>query len=350
MAEPAAASPDKPAAAAFNKKFDQWKTLLKDMRKVKSQYSTAATDEQAKLREQWTALVASGNALLPDLRDAGLAAYKETPNGDPQLTRFLVKLAADNVERDEYEAAEKLTSALIENECDDPAIYDSAGRTAFALNDYAKAEEYFKTAREAGVLSPIGNNWSLAVESQKQLWADEQKLREKEAEDNLPRVKLTTNKGEIVLELFENQAPETVGNFVSLVEKKFYDGLPFHRVLPNFMAQGGDPKGDGTGGPGYEIYDELDTPDYRRHFRGSLSMAHAGKDTGGSQFFLCFVPTPQLNGLHTCFGRVIEGVEVLAQIQRRDPSKGPPLPEPDRIVTAEVLRKRDHAYVPHKVE
>jgi cyclophilin family peptidyl-prolyl cis-trans isomerase len=165
----------------------------------------------------------------------------------------------------------------------------------------------------------------------------------------LPRVKLQTTKGDIVIELFENEAPDTVGNFISLVEDGFYNDLSFHRVLKNFMAQGGDPKGDGTGGPGYNIYCECYKPDYRRHFQGSLSMAHAGRDTGGSQFFLTFRQTPHLNGRHTCFGRVIEGMDVLSRLQRVNPEM-PGDETPDKIVKAEVVRKRDHAYAPRKVE
>ncbi|MDA0657332.1 MAG: peptidylprolyl isomerase [Planctomycetota bacterium] len=166
----------------------------------------------------------------------------------------------------------------------------------------------------------------------------------------MPQVRLTTSKGEIVIELFENEAPETVGNFVSLVEKGYYDGLTFHRVLEHFMAQGGCPKGDGSGGPGYNIYCECHKPEYRRHFRGSLSMAKTQqRDSGGSQFFLTFLPTPQLNGVHTVFGRVIDGFPVLAKIQRRDPQKQP-APNPDKILKAEVVRKRDHSYVPTKTQ
>ena len=104
------------------------------------------------------------------------------------------------------------------------------------------------------------------------------------------------------------------------MEKKFYDGLTFHRVIPGFMAQGGDPKGDGTGGPGYTIPDECYQENHRNHFRGSLSMANTGqRDTGGSQFFLTFVPTAHLDGKHTVFGRVIEGMDVLAKLQRCEP-------------------------------
>src|SRR5690606_2930191 len=130
---------------------------------------------------------------------------------------------------------------------------------------------------------------------------------------------------------------------ITLVEDQFYDGLTFHRVLPHFMAQGGDPNGDGSGGPGYEIPCECYKPEARMHFRGSLSMAHAGRDTGGSQFFITFLPTAHLNGRHTVFGRVIEGLDVLDQLQRRDPESAS-APEPDKIVKAEVLRKRDHEY------
>jgi cyclophilin family peptidyl-prolyl cis-trans isomerase len=176
-------------------------------------------------------------------------------------------------------------------------------------------------------------------------WAKESAIRAAEATaDNLPRVKLTTTKGEITLELFENEAPETVANFLTLVKDGFYNDTPFHRVLPAFMAQGGAKTDEGSGGPDYTIKCECYRPDYRRHFRGSLSMAHRGRDTGSSQFFLNFVPTPKLNGLHTVFGRVIEGMEVLSDLQRRSPQHEQHPPKPDRIVKAEVLRDRGHDY------
>jgi cyclophilin family peptidyl-prolyl cis-trans isomerase len=146
--------------------------------------------------------------------------------------------------------------------------------------------------------------------------------------------------------LCENEAPIATANFISLVEKKYYDGLTFHRVLPGFMAQGGDPKGDGSGGPGYTIPDECRQDNHRIHFRGSLSMAKtAAPDTGGSQFFLTFVPTSHLDGKHTVFGRVVEGFDVLAKLQRTEP--GAP-GTPDKIVKATVLSKRPHKYEPVK--
>jgi cyclophilin family peptidyl-prolyl cis-trans isomerase len=119
-------------------------------------------------------------------------------------------------------------------------------------------------------------------------------------------------------------------------------------VIGGFMAQGGDPTGTGTGGPGYAVACECGNPGARKHFLGSLSMAHAGKNTGGSQFFLTFAPTEHLDGKHTVFGRVIEGFDVLPKLQRTQDDEGRPVPgvEPDKIVKAEVLRKRAHPYEP----
>jgi cyclophilin family peptidyl-prolyl cis-trans isomerase len=186
----------------------------------------------------------------------------------------------------------------------------------------------------------------------REYWAKEQEIRKQEAEkDDLPRIKMSTNKGDVVIELFENEAPGAVGNFVSLVEKGFYNGLVFHRVIPGFMAQGGCPEGTGTGGPGYNIYCECYEPNHRIHFRGTLSMAHAGRDTGGSQFFLTFLPTAHLNGKHTAFGRVIEGFEVLSKLIRTETEEGEKSKvEPDKMVKVEVLRKREHEYKPNKVQ
>ena len=111
---------------------------------------------------------------------------------------------------------------------------------------------------------------------------------------------IKTNKGDINIDFFDNDAPGTVANFVKLAESGFYNGLSFHRVISNFMVQGGCPRGDGTGGPGYSIKCEINS---NKHLAGSLSMAHRGKNTGGSQFFICHSSQPHLDGVHTVFGR-----------------------------------------------
>ena len=130
---------------------------------------------------------------------------------------------------------------------------------------------------------------------------------------------IKTSKGDIRVQLAGKDAPIHVGNFVELATKGFYDNLKFHRYVPGFVIQGGCPRGDGTGGPGYKIKCETSAP-RQYHDRGVLSMAHAGKDTGGSQFFICCAreSTQHLDGRHTCFGRVVEGLDVIDDIRPGD--------------------------------
>ena len=127
------------------------------------------------------------------------------------------------------------------------------------------------------------------------------------------KIKFTTNKGVFVAEMFEDKAPMTTKNFIELVEKGFYDGIIFHRVIDGFMIQGGDPTGSGMGGPGYKIKDEFGEG-LKHDDEGILSMANAGPNTGGSQFFITLAPTPWLNGHHAIFGKVVEGMDVVRLI------------------------------------
>jgi len=134
----------------------------------------------------------------------------------------------------------------------------------------------------------------------------------------MSKVIFETDEGEITFELFSNDAPNTVNNFIKLVNEGFYNGLAFHRVIPGFMAQGGCPNTKegangmpGTGGPGYSIKCEINS---NKHLKGSLSMAHAGKDTGGSQFFIVYEPQPHLDGVHTVFGKT-ENMDVVLKLK-----------------------------------
>jgi cyclophilin family peptidyl-prolyl cis-trans isomerase len=129
-----------------------------------------------------------------------------------------------------------------------------------------------------------------------------------------------TDLGKFEVELFADKAPKTVNNFVFLARDKFYDGVTFHRVIPDFMVQGGDPTGTGTGGPGYRFADEFH-PSLRHDGPGVLSMANAGPGTNGSQFFITHVATPWLDGKHTVFGKVTKGMEVVMKIPERDPGQ-----------------------------
>ena len=229
-------------------------------------------------------------------------------------------------------------------------------RSALLLSDCLFAEHRFQEALD--VLLSISQDTlaeDAAVSQQVQavlpdrqqyveLWVQEQEIRlAEEAADDLPRAELITARGRIVVELFENEAPNTVANFVSLAEAGFYDGSRFHRVLPNFMAQGGDPNskpggtGDpGEGSPGYRIPDEHERAGARNHFTGSLAMAKtAPPHTAGCQFYMTHTPPAYLNGSYTVFGRVIEGLEVVRSIELDDV-----------LESVSVLRKRNHEYSP----
>ncbi|MNO60451.1 Peptidyl-prolyl cis-trans isomerase B [compost metagenome] len=130
------------------------------------------------------------------------------------------------------------------------------------------------------------------------------------------QAKITLETGGVVLiDLFDQDAPNTVANFEKLAKDGFYNGLTFHRVIPGFVAQGGCPNGTGSGGPGYTINCEINP---NKHERGTLAMAHAGKNTGGSQFYICYAPQPHLDGVHTVFGKVVEGMELVDTFKGRD--------------------------------
>jgi cyclophilin family peptidyl-prolyl cis-trans isomerase len=143
--------------------------------------------------------------------------------------------------------------------------------------------------------------------------------------------KFETSMGNFTIELFEAQTPKTVDNFVKLAEKNFYDGVIFHRVIDGFMIQGGDPTGTGRGGPGYQFPDEIH-PQLKHTSEGILSMANAGPNTNGSQFFITLVPTPHLDGRHTVFGKVVEGMDVVKKIGKTPTARG------DRPLTDVVMK------------
>lgn len=329
---------------------EQWREYLKTLRGINVRYLSAGRSQSMALRAEWDQMMEQGEKdIAPALRSAALAAFQAAPNRDPQLAQLLLNMLSDDIERDFYQDAFDLGSALIASGHEAAEIHDHTGKAAYAIHKFDEARPALQRARDLGVLSDRSRSMLLELDEVQQLWEQEVEQREVDAQSDLPRVRIVTNRGDVVVELFEDQAPDTVGNFIHLVENGFYENLIFHRVLAGFMAQTGCPNGDGTGGPGYRVYCETDKPDHRNHFRGSLSMAKGdAKHTGGSQFFITFQPTPHLNGLHTVFGRVIEGMEVVDRIQRRDP-ENPDVRDPDRIERAEVIRKRDHTYVPRKV-
>jgi cyclophilin family peptidyl-prolyl cis-trans isomerase len=379
------------AKAAFAAKFADYKAAIRDVEKLQAEFQSADAAQREKLNATMAAQITHAQSLVNAMVEAGEAAYRAAPNKDPEVTNLLFTVAKyytigrqigpgvpsrrnpDDVYYpidggEQYERALPIIKLLIDGGAPEKELYVYGFLCAFMTNDYDLARTWLtkmkdanalqnisdvagrgdKAEQQAGLMKTVMHTMSVCfskIDEYSELWAKESAIRAAEAKANdLPRVKLTTTKGEITIELFENEAPQTVANFLTLVKQGFYNGSPFHRVLPEFMAQGGAKTDEGQGGPGYTIKCECYRPDYRRHFRGTMSMAHAGRDTGNSQFFLTFVPTPHLNGLHTAFGRVIDGMEVLGDLQRRSPEHQQEAPKADRILKAEVIRDRGHEY------
>jgi len=149
---------------------------------------------------------------------------------------------------------------------------------------------------------------------------------------------IVTDKGDITIQLYAAEAPRTVNNFVFLARQGFYDGVTFHRVIPGFVAQTGDPTGTGTGGPGYQFADEFN-PALKHDAAGIVSMANSGPNTNGSQFFITYAPQPHLDGVHSVFGKVTAGMDVLQKLTPRDPAKNPNAPPGDRIRTVRITEE-----------
>jgi cyclophilin family peptidyl-prolyl cis-trans isomerase len=363
-AEPGAAAAADPAAEAFRplrREFDRLRRSVENL---------GTLDDR-------------GKALVASFRDRVIEFAGEWPNHAPaaamvfQLTLWLDDLRDDRVEQlmrriglatppepavlaivGDYFNRRNDYPATIELLAESGIDFTRSPRAALALSSAHFAEHHFTQAVELLETIPIevrekdsrlNREISTALATRKQyvdFWAQEQITRNLEiAADNLPHVELLTSRGRIVVELFENEAPNTVANFISLVESGYYAQTKFHRVIPNFMAQGGDEYSKpgskvtpGAGNPGYRIADECKKPEARKHFSGSLSMANSGPDTGGSQFFLTHLPTTHLNGRHTVFGVVLEGLDVVRAIELND-----------ELQAVNVLRKRDHEYVPEKL-
>ena len=259
-----------------------------------------------------------------------------------------------------YENSREAAELLIETDVTFPFLYLIAARASFIDGKYDRVMVHYQSFVDLNgheKLEKIDNVIANILDAYPELWAREQALREADAKaDDLPRVLLETTRGPVTLELFENQAPNTVANFIKLVEDGYYDGSDFYQVVDDFIAMGGDPVGDGTGTSGRFIPDENKHPDARGFFRGSISMAVMPDqrdktknvpNTASSQFAIALMPFLRKDEPKTIFGRVIEGMDVVSTFRRIDPSekkeKSVQLP-PDRIKSAKVIRKRDHEY------
>lgn len=343
------------ADTEFAQKFADFRAMAEKVNALQSEYETAykAQDNAkiAEIQKTGTTMMKQVEAAYIAAVPSALAAFETTDGKNEDLNSFIIGYAYSCLSNDDYENAYQILSKILKKglQATHPEVVEMAGTAAFAANQFGAAKACFNWAKQQNKLTREGARYAQLAPVYEEAWLKEAQIRKQEdAAGDQPIVLIRTTAGDMRVMLFENEAPNTVANFISLVEKGYYNGLTFHRVLPGFMAQGGCPKGDGTGGPGYTIPCEVDNPLARKHFRGSLSMAHAGRDTGGSQFFITFLPTDFLDGKHTVFGRVIAGFDVLAKIEKIDPENPIPGQQPTKIIEMKVEKKRDHAYIPEK--
>ena len=320
------------APKSYEQLLDEWKTIDAQMKDKQAEFDK--TDDvilRDNLRREFTDLVKKSEENLVKLRESALEKI-EADGPVPAVVNTLMGILVNDAGNGRDEVVLKAADRMIAKKVD-PRNWEVAAKISYLT---IAGKEIF----------------------------EEIIIRHREAEKgDLPRVKIVTNRGEIVVELYENEAPNTVANFLSLAKSGFYNNLKFHRVIDGFMAQTGSPKGDGSDGPGYTIEDECRLPEFRRHFTGVLSMAGVMSiakslrpDSGGSQFFITFsrgFNVQGMDGKHTVFGRVISGHEVLGRLTRTHEVLGRgeqmiPNVEADKITSMEVIRDRGHSYEPKK--
>ena len=359
----------KKAKKEFDDAIREWKQAAKEALKAWSEFSNCESHEAEEWREKWRVAVDKGNDARDRAADKALV-YFIAARGMSEATaaynivNVMVRYDLEKGRFDKaYEAAKEMERLRPDHV---PSMLDLAVICA-KTNRFSEAKEIFDRLIELG-RKAYANDPNRFEKYQSDIsqrlarldfyveeWNKELARREAEKDTN-PIVKIQTSRGTIELELFEKQAPETVANFIYLAKDGFYDGLKFHRVMAGFMAQGGCPNGDGSGDPGYSIYDEQFKSDSRIHFRGVISMANIGQpNTGGSQFFLTFSPQPLLDGKHTVFGRITKGESVLEKLRlthkMNDEKKEVRIEGsvPDKIIKIEVVRDSGKDYQPNKV-
>jgi len=327
--------------------LERWQTVFTDIQEMIPKIRAATASNRAELLQQYQAKLAELKQVRREVEPALLQAVQDSTSIPEPLHDALLELGRLAVSEDSYERAFQLLKPLVDAGSEEGLVYQFAAVAAYGSDRFELAQQWVDKIKASGdeVRIEFMRRSANGLPTRIEQWKAEEAIRAAEAEkDDLPRVKFETTAGDVIIELYEDQAPNTVANFITLVEKGYYDGLTFHRVLPQFMAQGGCPNGTGAGGPGYSVPCECHQANYRKHFSGTLSMAHAGRDTGGSQFFLTFLATPHLDGQHTAFGRVIEGMDAVANLEKMNPEAPNPTMQASKIVKATVVRKRDHEY------
>ncbi len=344
----------------YDHAFETFRKSLIPIRKAytKNQLVTEKKVPEAIGREFSQAMHDSFDELVK-WRKTTVAIYEKDPENQPGLADLMKDMIVQDGLFDAFEGNLEIAQALFRHDKNlAPKVLDGIGFTAYANGDFELAEAAWTELAKTTKLSDEARVSLLFMPQAKQVWGEELASRKADEERNdNPLVSILTTKGEIVVELFENTAPNTVANFIYLIERDYYRFKTFFRVKQHFCAQAGCERSDGTGNAGYTIIDEMNKPDRRRAFYGSLVMLSAVTEnqetrpnTASSQFLFTLIPQPSFDGRFTTFGRIIKGYHVLGGLQRIDLTDEKERKrlehQPDYIITAKVIRKRNHEYVP----
>ena len=340
-------------AALTTRKFE----IAQRLRKLRDEFYQTDDVGKKKIRDEFTSLTTEFQFdIARRMLELAPQVYEKSPD-EIEAAEYVMEAAFNNNRYAEaLEIAEKLLAGKQRTKYTNHLAANIVGAANFALNNFEKCREILKASEEQGELdSEHGHRFLAQVDDYIEFWKKEQAIRDREdkatGDDRLPLVELIVHRGEkplgrVEMVLFENEAPNTVANFISIVEgkEKNYTRVKFHRVIRNFMAQTGDFDVPSKKPLDYTIQCECYQENARKHFRGSVSMALRGRDTGDSQFFLTHLPTYWLNiddnpdSVHTVFGRIVAGMDIVDRIE-----------EGDVIASAKVLFKRNHSYQPMTV-
>ncbi len=354
--------------ATLKKEFDaaieELRDCVKEAKHAEMTHFHVDSETAIEYREKWEEAADRGKKVRDKTIAIALTLFQKTKNPSQDLSRIVLGTYARLYREGKLELCSRLTQKLSEQFPEDKeeneGVTIDLARGGAMTNDFERAVKFMK--KRIKIVQKLPRLEQGVFYDSKDLmanWIEELEIREAEAKaDDLPRVELETSKGKIVIELFENEAPETVANFVSLVEAGFYDDIIFHRSIKNYVAHAGRMTFNRLQPTGYTIYDEHKKPNARHHFRGSLSMVVNPEvpNSGTSEFYIVRSPFSVLDQYHTVFGRVISDMQVVDALQEtwtlneEGVEEGIKEVTPDMILSAKVIRKRDHAYEPNRVK
>lgn len=345
-----------PETPQFKEATDQLRSILLQMVDAELRFHNSGTpEEERRYRQQWYEIREQVWDRHRAMLFAALQEYLESPAERQKHADFLFGSLKRNVESDTYEGLLPIAKALYENQYPSPSMPGLYAMCCLAENEFELARGPLGQLAESGSAAPELVAIYEQLDELSASWQQELLVRQSDAAgEPLPQAKIETTKGTVVIELFENHAPEAVANFVWLSEQGFYNHKAFFLVVNNLLAQTGCPSGDGTGGPGYYVPADSETVPARHLFRGSvaLNLLPDLPDSGGSQFMIAYLPISTLEKNARVFGRVISGMQNLSRLTRIDPTvkkkEGEPPQVPDNILSIEITSKRNHPYEPKR--